>query len=515
MQLLENDLYFLSGTISEIYAIWNCTLSDFNKQELNNQASMNIKFVLSNATVTSLEVLQTQGDMQLPCVTILVGNQLNNTEGMISKLVSSMPEISFVHILVTKMADNSIIEKMLKDLLNITSIKMFKLHIKEGIDMHSKIISDIIANNKDLETLNLSNNNLGSSEISHISNGIKCISSLRSINFSSNNISVRDRECLMIALMKNKEIKEINISNNPIYHLDINIITSLTTLDLSYTYIGISESNVKNLKEIMDKNVNLQTLNLRGNNIGDKIILIASALQNKMLKCFDISYNEISWKEARCVSFIIQKNPLLQVLNISNNSSMSSKDIKSREVTTILQALQTVELPQMKSLNLSHTGNTNKATVNSLAKTLVRFNDLEKINISDVTVNINMILKCIEIMSSLRVLVLQNCRIDCNNAHLLSLIIAENENLHTLNVNNNNIMNAGFKIILNAFLGHQICHLKILQAANNNITLDKPFIDIGRTSTLKFQLEYLDISNNNLKIAALFICLLLSLMYVV
>ena len=222
-----------------------------------------------------------------------------------------------------------------------------------------------------------------------------------------------------------------------------------------------------------------------------------------MLKCFDISYNEISWKEARCVAFIIQKNPLLQVLNISNNSSMSSKDIKSRGVTTILQALQTVELPQMKSLNLSHTGNTNKATVNSLAKTLVRFNDLEKINISDVTVNINVILKCIEIMSSLRVLVLQNCGIDCNNAHLLSLIIAENANLHTLNVNNNNIMNTGFKIILNAFLGHQICHLKILQAANN-ITLDKPFIDITRTSALKFQLEYVDISNNNLKIAALF-----------
>ena len=256
LQLLENDLYFLSGTISEIYAIMNCTLSDFSKQELNKQTSMNIKLVLSNATVTSLEVIRTQADMQLPCVTMLVGNQVDNTEGMLSKLVSSMPEISFVHILVTKMADmNSIIEKILKDLLNITSIKMFKLCIKEGIDMHSKIISDIIAINKDLETLNLSNNNLGSSEISHISNGIKCISSLRSINFSSNSISVRDRECLMIALMKNKEIKEINISNNPIYHLDINIITSLTTLDLSYTYIGISESNVKNLKEMMDKNL--------------------------------------------------------------------------------------------------------------------------------------------------------------------------------------------------------------------------------------------------------------------
>ena len=505
LQLLENDLYFLSGTIGEIYTIMNCTLSDFNGQQLNKQASMSIKLILSNESITSLKLLQSQTDTQLPCLTILVGSQVDNTEGMLSKLVSSMPEISFVHILVTKMANvSNVIEKVLMDLLSITSMKMFWLHIKEGVDMHSKIISEIIANNKDLELLNLSNNNLGSSEISYISNGIKYISSLQSINFSNNNISVRDRECLMIALMKNDEIKEINISNNPIYHLDISLITTLTTLDLSYTNIGINESNINNLKGIMDNNVNLQTLNLRGNNIGDKIVLIASALQNKMLRCFDISYNELTCKVAKCISYIIQMNPLLKVLDISNNSSLSSKDIKKCGVTTILQALQPVELPLMRSLNLSHTGNTNKATAINLTKALVRFKNLEKINISDVTVNINIVLKCIELMAFLKVLVLQNCNIDCNNAHLLSHIIAKNAHLHTLNVNNNSIMNTGFKIILSAFLAHHVCHLKVLQVANNNITLDKPLIDVDKASGSKLQLDHLDISNNNLKVAAVY-----------
>ena len=504
LQLLENDLCFLSGTISEIYTIVNCTLSNFNEQQLIQQASMSIKLILSNETIKSLDLLQSQTDNQLPCLTILVSHQVGNTEGMLSKLVSSMPEISFVHILVTKVADvNNVIETVLKDLLNITSIKMFELHIKEGAGMHHKIISEIIVSNKKLEALNLSDNNLEPDEFSQITMGIQYISSLQSINFSNNRIIEQGRNSLLVIFINNQCIKEINISNNSLRYLKMKRITKLTMLDLSYTCLGIDEDGIKHLKEIMDSNMNLETLNISGNSIGDEIESIMLPSQNEMLRFLNISNNEITYKGARFISVVISQNPLLQELDVSNNP-LSSKNINNCGITIILQALQAVELPHMKSLNLSYTGNTNKATTANLSKTFTKFLTLEKINISGVAANISTILKSIENMSSLKALILENCNIGYKEANILStLVICKNANLQVLNVNNNSIMNKGFISILKALLTHHVSHIKTLNISNINIELDKLIVNVDTTKDRKLHLEHLDISNNKFKETAI------------
>ena len=504
LQLLENDLYFLSGTISEIYTIMNCRLSDFNEQQLNKQASMNIKLILSNETVTSLESLQTQAYMQLPCLTILVSSQVDNTEGISSKLVSSMPEISFIHIVVMKMINvNNVIDNILKDLLNITSIKMLEIHIKEGVNKHSKIISKIISGNKELEALNLSNNNLESSEITDIASGIKCISSLQSVNLSNNSITVQDRETLLFILTKG--IRQIYLSNNPLY-LEIHEFTTLTTLDLSFTCLGIVENNIKNLIKMMENNVNLEILNLSGNGITDEIDLIVTPLKTKMLKCLNISHNEITYRGARFISNIILQSPLLQELDVSNNP-LSSKDINRCGIIIILQALQTIELPHIKSLDFGYTGNANTATTDNLTKTFNKLTTLEKINISGIEGNISTILKSFENLSSVKALILKNCSIGYKDANILSNLISKKLNLQVLNINNNNITASGFKAILNAFLAHPISHLKMLQVAKNKIELDKLTIDVDKTNNKKLYLDHFDISNNKCKETAI-LCLL-------
>lgn len=159
----------------------------------------------------------------------------------------------------------------------------------------------------------------------------------------------------------------------------------------------------------------------------------------------------------------------------------------------------------MKSLNLSYTGNTNKATTANLSRTFAKFLTLEKINISGVETKISTVLKSIENMSSLKALSLENCNIGHKEANILStLIICKNANLQVLNVNNNHIMNKGFTSILKALLTHHVSHLKMLNFSNINVELDKLIVDVDTTKDRKLHLEHLDISNNKFKETAIF-----------
>ena len=500
LETLENDVYFLSKKISEVCIINKSTLSDFIKQQLNKEAILNIKLVLSSKFVTTLELLQTQGDIDLPCLTVLVSHKCGNPEGLVSKSISLMPEISLVHILVLPFSDvNNEIEKILLDLTNITSIRLFEMHIKKELKIHSALICKLLTNAKDLEAFNLSHNNLESPEIAHISTGIKDNTSLRSVNFSYNNITVNDRETLMIALM-NKNIKEINISNNPIYYLELRMITKLTTLDLSYTYLGIDDENITNLKEIMDNNVNLQVLNLSGNNIGDKMkLLVVPPLKNKSLKCFSISNNDITYRGAVCISNIIQQNLSLQDFNISYNP-LSSKHTSKCGIIKILEGLKSAEL---RSFDLSYTKIKNSTAVNNLSKAIKSFSTLEKINISGCKISCSTILRAMETMSSFKALGLENCNITHKDVDAISNLINRNPNLQLLNVNKNKITTVGFESILRALLAHDISQIKTLKVAENDIALDKPLHILGRMNA-KLHLEHLDVSDNkNIKVTTI------------
>ena len=507
MQALEHDVYFLSKQISEVCIINKSTLSDFSEQKLNKQAILNIKLVLSSEFVTTLKLLQTQ--TAIPCLTVLVSHKVMNTEGLVSKFISLMPEISLVHILVLPFSDvNNQIEKMLSDISTIPSMRLFQMHIKEGYNIPSLLIGKILKTSKDLETINLSHNNLESLEITRILSGLKDNSSdsIQSINFSSNNITAYNRETLLHTLKQKSNIKEIFLSNNPIQYLKLEMITKLTTLDLSYTYLGIDDESIKSLKEIMDNNVDLQVLNLSGNNIGDKInLLMKPTLQNKSLKYFDISDNGITYREAECISSIIQENPLLQKFNISCNP-LSSKDTFKCGIAIILDGLKTAEL---RRLDLSYTGIANSTAINNLSKAIKKLSTLENINISGCNVSGSTIIRAMESIASLKSLGLEQCNI-CSKLDIdtLSNLIIHNTNLQLLDINRNNIKTEGFERILSALLAHNVSQIKTLKVAENDIVLNKP-LHIANAKTAKLHLEYLDVSNNK-KIKATAILYLLN-----
>ena len=227
-----------------------------------------------------------------------------------------------------------------------------------------------------------------------------------------------------------------------------------------------------------------------------------------MLKCFNISHNEITFKGAGFISNIISQNKLLQELDVSYNP-LSSKDTNKCGLIIILQALQTAELLHIKSVNFSHTGNANIATTDNLiTRTFKKITSLEKFNISGIEGNIiGTIRRSIENLYFLKILILEHCSIGPKDADILSTLILKKVNLQVLNVNNNNIKTAGFKAILNAFLAHPDSNLKTLKIAKNKIELDKLTIDVDKTTNTKLHLEHLDISNNIIKEAAI-LCLL-------
>lgn len=168
-------------------------------------------------------------------------------------------------------------------------------------DAHS--LATIIKENKCLELLDLRNNSLGDSGISHICRGLceqeSQLQGLRALVISNNSITQFGISFLSKALIHNRSISTLNLSmnaltNQAIYELKESLIVNKQITCLILMKVKLTDEGVVALAEYLAETQSLRRLDLRENDIrlGGLMALASSLKFNKTLVRLDLDQRE-------------------------------------------------------------------------------------------------------------------------------------------------------------------------------------------------------------------------------
>ena len=473
----------------ELYILSDDGVIDCYKEYPLIQTAVDIGFVISTTPLHSSKFQE----CNYPSLRAIV-----NSCQVIPKKPISLPNMAFfIHIIPKEVVVNAIknhfsfIAKFSK--IRALYINCDKITVRE-YNVTGSII-DILEANTDLECLNISDNNINDDEFSTLSEKLKCISSLKSIDIGRNDITDKSFNALELVVQNNCGLKEINFSdihvNEIAFSASLKRLTHLTTLKLSHALIGMSQDAATSLGEIIANNVDLECLDISGNQIADNISKIFESMQHhKSLRVLNVSSNQISVASIKGLFTVIVNNHSLQDIDLSNNK-LSCKDCF--DVPSITKSFKR---KQLKKLNVRYTGATNSDT-NDYIAVLKNCNALEEIDLSLGNLLINSILIAMNHISTLRKLCLRKCNIKFSDTNNLASLISQNTLLEFLDISKNAIENIGFKRVLSALVTHANSHLKVLQVADSKLILNSVLLE--ELLPNKLPLLELDISYNTVE----------------
>jgi Ran GTPase-activating protein (RanGAP) involved in mRNA processing and transport len=208
------------------------------------------------------------------------------------------------------------------------SLRLSRLPTSLNIKITEEITKALKVN-KTLEVLNLSQNNLGESDMTYIADALETNTSIKSIVLSGNDADDAGFEAIAKALKVNNTLTTVNLSDNPIGYdgakaiakaLKVN--NTLTTIDLSANMIGDKGAGV--IAEGIKVNKTLTYIDLSYNRIGDDgAKAIAEAIKvNKTLTSINLFANEIGNDGAKAIAEAIKINKTLTSIYIGHNSNI-------------------------------------------------------------------------------------------------------------------------------------------------------------------------------------------------
>ena len=202
-----------------------------------------------------------------------------------------------------------------------------------------------------IQTLNLSSNSVGSDGTVALAEGLKCYTNLETLDISHNSIGSDGAVALAEGLKCCANLQELNLSSNSIGSdgavalvEGLKCCTNLQTLDLSSNSIG-SDGAVA-LAEGLKCCTNLQTLDLSSNSIGsDGAVALAEGLKCcTNLQTLDLSSNSIGLDGAVALAEGLKRCTNLQTLNLSHSSIFSDSAVALAEGLKCCANLQTLNL---------------------------------------------------------------------------------------------------------------------------------------------------------------------------
>ena len=188
-------------------------------------------------------------------------------------------------------------------------------------------LSHSLIANSSLTSLYLSGNIIGDDGASCLSQSLIANSSLTTLDLSGCSISQSGASCLSHALITNSSLTSLYLCENDIGDDGAACLTQalkvncyLTNLDVSEN--GISESGASFFSQVLSANSSLTRLCLRQNRIGvDGASSLFKALAaNSSLTSFDLSRNSIGEDGAACFSQALAATSSLSNLDLSRNS---------------------------------------------------------------------------------------------------------------------------------------------------------------------------------------------------
>ena len=200
-------------------------------------------------------------------------------------------------------------------------------------------LASIIAKNKLMEILSLSDNNLNDDGVIKIALSLCKHSALKVFNLQNNNITEETAEALASVVSSNNGLEELYLCNNQLQLGAIKLATALKTISslkvLDLENNTITEHAADELEAAIKANTSLQYLRLSENCLGSSMAVITKDfLGNLSLKQFAIRNSGILEKAANDLAAAIGCNCFIELLSISDNNLQSSGFI------TIVQSLK-------------------------------------------------------------------------------------------------------------------------------------------------------------------------------
>ena len=421
-------------------------------------------------------------------------NVNNQTAYTIAAFLSNNTTLKNVHLKFDYYIEVANAIRIFKSMKKISTLKIFEICFSECVDQAANSIAEVLANNKQLEEIDLSRNNLRAVSAIKIFNGMKNLSNLIKLDVSGNHIADKEAyegieiiapivsqishlstkpvtytavQRLTFVLDHNPMLQELSIHSLSLYPEEVTVLLegmknlkNLTELDISSN--KISNEAAEALASILSCNISLQTLKIEGCSLQTEgaVDIFNAITTHSHLTYLDISYNGISNEAAKALASILSCNISLQTLKIERCSLQTEGAVDIFNATTTHSHLTYLDI---SSNNIS----------NEAAKALAS------------------ILSC---NISLQTLKIERCSLQTEGAVDIFNAITTHSRLTYLDISSNDISNEAAKALASILS----CNISLQMLKIKNCSLQtEGAVDIFNAITTHSCLSYFDATRND------------------
>ena len=513
---------------------------------INNNASLETLFLGSNNI--NLGAVKIAGALQnIKSLKMLDFSNINLSKEVIHKLSTAIKSSNYLELLTigsNNLQSSAIV--ILQSLSYVTTLKVLDMNNNHIGEKGGEMLAAVIKNNTRLNELYFSSNNLQNSVIK-ILEALQTISNLESLDLSNNNLPEGIGIKLAAAIQSNNYLRMLSLHSNNLQSSIVVILQALSELStlklLDLHNCHLTSIAAKGLESVIVNNTGLKCLYLNDNNLGKGLINILKALQNvSSLKKFDISNNNfmndlnvyltiankfraflenlcqftgysdssgilkqlciasksntnvfLAEQAERALTSVLQNNPRLEALHVDS----SCINLAPNEVIKALNYINCIKVLSLNNLVMS------REMVNELAFAIKLYTCLENIYLNGNNLKSSVIIlsEALRTISTLKVLDLQNNELTEDTGDSLASVIANNPLLETLFLDNNNIGVGALKI---AKALQNIKSLKMLGLDNNHLPKEIAH-ELAAVIKSNCYLELLTLSFNDLQSSAIVI----------
>lgn len=215
---------------------------------------------------------------------------------------------------------------------NNQNLECLNLHDNGIGDVGVKSVCDMMASNSSLTKLDLSGNRVGKPGVSALSEMLQSNVYLKDLNLSGCAIkSGSDVEKFISSLVVNNQLESLNLSNNEIGDGGAICLGPVLLSNQSLRFLDVSWNNIHSagaeaLCRGLSRNVTLTELDISWNGLGNNgaEFIKQSLLENKSLRILNLCCNHISLDGVKQIVKALTRSRTLEVLRIGKNPFLSS-----------------------------------------------------------------------------------------------------------------------------------------------------------------------------------------------
>ena len=383
--------------------------------------------------------------------------------------------------------------KIAKSLQHVTTLKQLGLGYNNATKEAAWEIADVVVRNVNLQVLNLNCNNLQTAGFIRIARALICNHSLIKLHVGDNNINEKALDYIIAVLSHNPNLYALDLSGN---NLQLAGIIKIVKHVYALKTLKLNHNIAKNCEDVEDDAASIDSCITEVPEFHESSLLKTRAIKiTKFLLSLDPIQDDSTIASTGFDTTFLSHGGSLQILALNDNK------LQGAGATMVITALQ--HIFSLSELYLSNNDITETAA-RSIAEFLSQNINLQVLDLNRNNLRaagIIMIAKCLQKFSTLQKLCLgyNNCTAEA--ADDIAAILLQNANLVVLDLSGNDLQLAGFKKVARAL---RCCSSSLteLYISSNNFT-EEAADDIAAVVLCNANLRVLELNNNDLRDAGI------------